>query len=233
MNLEQLRILIVGAGIAGLALGRALLQRGCCPDIIERNTDWSDAGTGMYLPGNALRALRTLELDVEVEKRGARIETQRFCDDRGRLLSEVNLAPCGARSDRALRFTGRICTPHCGKRRTPHLSGWASRLFARSDRRVCDRSPQRRRRGRATISWSAPMGSGRRSGGWPSAMLDCAALNQWGWRFVMPCPPQITTWSVFMSRKSACLTMPIGGGRAYCYVDLMGTESPTSPASLH
>lgn len=56
------------------------------------------------------------------------------------------------------------------------------------------------------------------------------ALNQWGWRFVIPCPSQITTWSVLMSRHSACLTMPIGGGRAYCYVDLMGGEPPTSLA---
>ena len=53
-------------------------------------------------------------------------------------------------------------------------------------------------------------------------------LNQWGWRFVIPCPPQMTTWSVLMSRQSACLTMPIGGGRAYCYVDLMGRQPPTS-----
>jgi 2-heptyl-3-hydroxy-4(1H)-quinolone synthase len=91
LNLRQLRILIVGAGIAGLALGRALLQRGCSADIIERNTGWSDAGTGMYLPGNALRALRALKLDTEVEKRATRIGTQRFCDYRGRLLSEINL----------------------------------------------------------------------------------------------------------------------------------------------
>jgi 2-polyprenyl-6-methoxyphenol hydroxylase-like FAD-dependent oxidoreductase len=56
------------------------------------------------------------------------------------------------------------------------------------------------------------------------------ALNQWGWRFVIPCPPQITTWSVMMGRQSACLTMPIAGRRAYCYVDLMGRQPPTSPA---
>src|SRR5690606_32133789 len=55
------------------------------------------------------------------------------------------------------------------------------------------------------------------------------ALNLWGWRFVIPCPPQVTAWSVSMNRRSACLTMPIGGGRAYCYVDSMDGEPPTSP----
>ena len=91
MNLKKLRILIVGAGVAGLALGRALRPHGCFADIIEREAGWSHAGAGMYLPGNALRALRALKLDAEVAKLGARIESQRFCDHRGRLLSSVNL----------------------------------------------------------------------------------------------------------------------------------------------
>ena len=91
LDLKKLRILIVGAGVAGLALGRALRPQVCSADIIERNAGWDDAGAGMYLPGNALRALRTLKLDAEVEKRAARIGTQRFSDCRGRLLSETNL----------------------------------------------------------------------------------------------------------------------------------------------
>ena len=62
-------------------------------------------------------------------------------------------------------------------------------------------------------------------------MRGLRALNQWGWRFVVPCPPQVTTWSVLMSRQSACLTVPVGGGRAYCYVDLTGTEPPKSLAA--
>ena len=33
-----------------------------------------------------------------------------------------------------------------------------------------------------------------------------------------------------MSQRSACLTVPVGGGRAYCYVDLTG--GPRPPKSL-
>jgi cation diffusion facilitator CzcD-associated flavoprotein CzcO len=43
------RILIVGGGIAGLALGRALREQGFVPEIIERAVSWrgrSDAGRG-------------------------------------------------------------------------------------------------------------------------------------------------------------------------------------------
>jgi FAD-dependent urate hydroxylase len=46
------RILIVGAGLAGLALARALGQAGFRPELIEGQASWEVAGTGMYLPAN-------------------------------------------------------------------------------------------------------------------------------------------------------------------------------------
>jgi 2-polyprenyl-6-methoxyphenol hydroxylase-like FAD-dependent oxidoreductase len=57
---KQHRILIVGAGPAGLALARALAQAGFAPELIERQASWGVAGTGMYLPANGVRALRAL-----------------------------------------------------------------------------------------------------------------------------------------------------------------------------
>jgi 2-polyprenyl-6-methoxyphenol hydroxylase-like FAD-dependent oxidoreductase len=230
MNLGQLRVLVVGGGVAGLALGRALQRRGCFPDIIERNAGWSDAGTGMYLPGNALRALRALELDAEVEKRGARIETQRFCDHRGRLLREVNLGsvwtetgPCVAihRADLhvALRETKDAPPVRMGITLVSLTQTVESAIVHLSDgsRERYD-----------LVVGADGIGSSVRLLAFDD--VGPRALNQWGWRFVIPCPPQIATWSVLMNRKSACLSMPIGGGRAYCYLDLMGREPPTSLA---
>jgi 2-polyprenyl-6-methoxyphenol hydroxylase-like FAD-dependent oxidoreductase len=37
-----LRVLIVGAGIAGLALARALSLRGVTAEVVERVTEWRD-----------------------------------------------------------------------------------------------------------------------------------------------------------------------------------------------
>ena len=56
------RVLIVGGGIAGLALARALHQQGVVSEIIERAASWPAGGTGLYLPGNGLRALAALGL---------------------------------------------------------------------------------------------------------------------------------------------------------------------------
>jgi 2-polyprenyl-6-methoxyphenol hydroxylase-like FAD-dependent oxidoreductase len=225
-----LRILIVGAGVAGLALGRALRPHGCFADIIERNAGWNDAGTGMYLPGNALRALRALKLDAEVEKRAARIGTQRFCDYRGRLLSEIDLGsvwgetgPCVAvhrgHLHAALRESRDVLPVRMGAELVS-LDQTAEFVLAHLI-------------GGTQESYDLVVGADGIGSAVRRLAFDDAgprALNQWGWRFVIPCPPQVTTWSVLMSRQSAFLTMPIGGGRAYCYVDLMGGERPTSLA---
>ena len=58
----MVRILIVGAGIAGLSLARALEQRGIIPDVAERQAAWNAGGTGLFLPGNASRAFSQLGL---------------------------------------------------------------------------------------------------------------------------------------------------------------------------
>ncbi len=54
------RVLIVGAGVAGLALARALHQRGVAAEVVGRVAEWQPIGAGLYLPGNATRALHEL-----------------------------------------------------------------------------------------------------------------------------------------------------------------------------
>jgi FAD-dependent urate hydroxylase len=229
LDLKRLRILIVGAGIAGLALGRALRQHGFLADIIERKAGWDDAGTGMYLPGNAIRALSALNLDAEIVKRAARIQTQRFCDRRGRLLSDVNLdsvwsevGPCVAVHRADLHFVLREYGDVVPIRMGVALVA----LDLAGDFALAHLSNGARERYDLVIGADGIASTVRRL-----AFSDVGrrALNLWGWRFVIPCPPQVTAWSVLMNRQSACLTMPIGGGRAYCYVDLMDGEPPTSP----
>src|SRR5215211_2909179 len=85
------RILIVGAGLTGLALARALGHAGLAAELVEREAGWQDAGTGMYLPANGVRALRALGLEAAVAAGAARIPYQRLLDHRGRLLAKIDL----------------------------------------------------------------------------------------------------------------------------------------------
>ncbi|MGE5147330.1 MAG: FAD-dependent monooxygenase, partial [Candidatus Eiseniibacteriota bacterium] len=62
--------LIVGSGIAGQTLAAALTLKGIACDIVEIKRDWSIVGAGMYVHGNALRALATLGIVDEILARG-------------------------------------------------------------------------------------------------------------------------------------------------------------------
>ena len=89
--MAELRTLVAGAGIAGLGVARALRQRGLAADVVEREPAWTHTGAGIYLPGNATRALRALGLESAVAERASLIARQRLCDHRGRLLAEIDL----------------------------------------------------------------------------------------------------------------------------------------------
>lgn len=89
---DRRRVLIVGGGIAGLALAPMLTRIGVAVDVIEREPAWRPVGTGIYLPGNAARALRVLGLEAQVASRAVEIARQRFHDQHGRLLCEVDVA---------------------------------------------------------------------------------------------------------------------------------------------
>jgi 2-polyprenyl-6-methoxyphenol hydroxylase-like FAD-dependent oxidoreductase len=86
------RVLIVGGGIAGLALAPMLARTGVTVEVIEREPALRPAGTGIYLPGNAARALRALGLEAQVASRAVEIPRQQFYDHHGRPLFEVNVA---------------------------------------------------------------------------------------------------------------------------------------------
>jgi 2-polyprenyl-6-methoxyphenol hydroxylase-like FAD-dependent oxidoreductase len=84
------RLLVVGGGIAGFGLARALSLRGVSCTLVERLSAPSGSGLGLNLPGNALRALAVLGLADEVVRRGMRIRRREYRNQAGRLLFAVD-----------------------------------------------------------------------------------------------------------------------------------------------
>lgn len=85
-----LTVLVVGAGVAGLAAAGAMDRHGLSVDIVERRTQ-HPAGAGLFLPGNAVRALTELGVGSALSTEGVPIHTQRLQDDQGRTLAEIDI----------------------------------------------------------------------------------------------------------------------------------------------
>ena len=65
-------MLIVGGGIGGLAAGIALAQHGIAARILERRRESSEAGAGIQLGPNGVRALRLLGVERTTRRRAGK-----------------------------------------------------------------------------------------------------------------------------------------------------------------
>jgi FAD-dependent urate hydroxylase len=219
-----MRILIVGGGIAGLAVARTLARASFAAEVVEREPTWDQGGHGIYLPGNASRALRGLGLQHAVLERGIAIARQRFSDHRGRLLVEVDLAELWDSPCLALHRADLHAVLLDGARDVPIRMGVEVRRLRQQDGAVTAEF------GDGTAGeYDLVIGAdGIRSVVRRLAFGDDAAaepVGQVGWRFITACPPAITTWSVMLGHRTAFLMIPIGNGRVYCYCDVVSSSS--------
>jgi len=84
------RILIVGGGIAGLALNRALGDGPYHVDLIERDVG-KHHGAGIAVQPNAMRVLQRLGASDAVERAGSIISRLGYSDQDGAMLCEIDL----------------------------------------------------------------------------------------------------------------------------------------------
>jgi 2-polyprenyl-6-methoxyphenol hydroxylase-like FAD-dependent oxidoreductase len=223
------RILIVGGGIAGLALGRALRQQGFVPEIIERAASWPTGGTGLYLPGNGVRALGALGLADMVQARAICMSHQRILDHTGRPLAEIELGKLWNRVGRCVGIgrgeLHRILLE--GATGVPIRLGTTVTTLSQQDVEVdvafADGS---------TGTYDLVVGAD----GIHSSIRQLAFggirprhLGQVSWRFLVDHSGAIETWTAMLGQRRAFLAMPVGPNRLYCYADLaaLATEDPT------
>ena len=85
-------VLIVGGGIAGLALAGALGRRGIDCQLVERAEAWAPVGAGIILGVNAMAVMRGLGLAEALEAGARTLEGMSITDAGNRRLVRTNLA---------------------------------------------------------------------------------------------------------------------------------------------
>lgn len=217
-----MRVLVVGAGIAGLACARALRLADIDCDVVERESDWVRDGTGIYLPANAIRALRMLGLEALPRDWGIIIARQRVLDHRGRLLTDVDLRTIWGTVDPCIAAPRIVLHEilRAGLQDQVRMGMTISAFRDLGERVEASFNDGTARSYDLVVAADGIHSGTRRLVLGATEERVVRPVGQLAWRFVTACPSQVRTWSVMLGRRSTFLTIPIGSGQVYCYADV-------------
>lgn len=89
----NLKAIIIGSGMAGLAAGIAMRQAGYEVEIYEKTRKLRPAGAGISLWSNGIKVLNKLGLGKEVAAIGGEMNRMEYRNHQGEVLNHVNLMP--------------------------------------------------------------------------------------------------------------------------------------------
>jgi 2-polyprenyl-6-methoxyphenol hydroxylase-like FAD-dependent oxidoreductase len=213
------RVLVVGGGIAGLSLARALKNAGHDPLIIDRNKEWPTTELAHYLPANALRALGQLGLGEAIAARAHPISRQRVTGAHGRTLVDLPVSSiwgragsCAAIRRDTLHEMLRAATSDVPVRLGTTITGLLKdQMVKLSDGSVEPYDVLVGADGVNSVVRTAGLGG-----------VDPTYAGRWCWRFIADGwdGEADDTWHARLAPGRSLVTMPLGDGAVFCYADI-------------
>ena len=91
--MNNLKVVVIGAGIGGLTAGIALSQAGYDVEVYDRVQDLRPVGAGISLWSNGVKVVNRLGLGAEMAKIGGKMERMEYRTKTGKLLNDITLHP--------------------------------------------------------------------------------------------------------------------------------------------
>jgi 2-heptyl-3-hydroxy-4(1H)-quinolone synthase len=208
------QVLVVGAGIAGLAAAGAIRKLGWDVSVVEQRQDFDGIGTGVFVPANGVRALAALGVLAGVACRGRPI-------GRLRLHSADGASQAMACLNRVWPEVGPSIGIHRSLLRDALLE--AAPVTVRMATRLTGITAD----GTGVLATFDDGGTGRydlvvgadgtgsavRSLLWPDAAARDSG-ESW-WRGIVTCPPDLTDWTLTLCQAGNLVAIPVGAGMVY------------------
>jgi 2-polyprenyl-6-methoxyphenol hydroxylase-like FAD-dependent oxidoreductase len=215
-----MRTLIVGAGIAGLSLARALERSGMEATLVERQPELLTTGAGLFLPGNAVRAIDQLGLLEEVTERAVPIRRQLILDASGKVLNAIETehfwrgcGPCLSLQHKdfhgILKASLRRSTIAFGRSITSQSQDSAGCLVTFDDG--------------STAKYDLVVGADGVHSKLRSTALSGGPARYVGnvcWRFITKNIADIGCWTAMLGRDRTLLAIPVSESDVYVYADM-------------
>ncbi len=223
--MEQLKVIVVGAGMGGLTTALALRQAGFTVEVYDRVPELRPAGAGVSLWSNGVKVLNRLGLGPRIAAAGGQMQRVSYRASDGRVLCDFSLEPLiervgqrpypVARTDLQQLLLDAVGAEHVTLR--------ANCVHVEQDAASATAVFEDGRRATGDLVVAADGTHSVLRGSVLGRLATRRYAGYVNWNGLVPQDPELgpaTTWAIYVGQHQRASLMPVGGGRFYFFFDV-------------